>query len=400
MAEDKENQNTQENQEIPDKTPEERAEARLSKVPTDEFKAFMEQEYGAGSFEKHYLNAPAEEKDRLEAQFEAKFKKEPLREAKEVKINEGENDNSNTNTDTNQQEPQDEDWKEKRIKAWKAYAQEHQQEFGLTSDAQAADLGLKVGDTAIHYQDESNVTMGNGEYEKFVKLVQIEKENNTDIINFGNINSEEYKAKLAAACIQQGMDFKNGPEHIDLTLDCFKNIDDATRAKIEAYNKQKEEEKRTQDPKTKTQENNNQPEQNQEPQRDKEYYKKLYEEKLKEFQEQKTAEVDLSNVKDAGERAVIYAAAKDKSVMAKVKGADKEKFITAETKEAVSTLPPDMQTKLKMHDSNVDKFAKIKQSHAQTQEEVAAMGKSGRAAAAERINSNILNNYYHNNQGR
>ena len=108
----------------------------------------------------------------------------------------------------------------------------------------------------------------------------------------------------------------------------------------------------------------------------------------------------MSNVKDAGERAVIYAAAKDKSVMAKVKGADKEKFITAETKEAVSTLPPDMQTKLKMHDSNVDKFAKIKQSHAQTQEEVAAMGKSGRAAAAERINSNILNNYYHNNQGR
>ena len=90
MTEDKENQNTQENQEIPDKTPEERAEARLSKVPTDEFKAFMEQEYGAGSFEKHYLNAPAEEKDRLETQFEAKFKKEPLREAKEVKINEGE----------------------------------------------------------------------------------------------------------------------------------------------------------------------------------------------------------------------------------------------------------------------------------------------------------------------
>ena len=389
MAEDKENQNTQE---IPDKTPEERAEARLSKIPTDEFKAFMEQEYGAGSFEKHYLNAPAEEKDRLEAQFEAKFKKEPLREAKEVKINEGENDNSNTN------QPQDEDWKEKRIKAWKAYAQEHQQEFGLTSDAQATDLGLKVGDTAIHYQDESNVTMGNGEYEKFVKLVQIEKENNTDIINFGNINSEEYKAKLAAACLQLDMDFKNGPEHIDLTLDCFKNIDDATRAKIEAYNKKKEEEKRTQEPKT--QENNNQPEQNQEPQRDKEYYKKLYDEKLKEFQEQKTAEVDLSNVTDAGERAVIYAAAKDKSVMAKVKGADKEKFITTETKEAISTLPADMQAKLKMHDSNVDKFAKLKQSHAQTQAEVAAMGKSGKEAAGERINSNILDNYYHNNQGR
>ena len=35
-----------------------------------------------------------------------------------------------------------------------------------------------------------------------------------------------------------------------------------------------------------------------------------------------------------------------------------------------------------------------------SQAEVAAMGKSGKEAAGERINSNILDNYYHNNQGR
>lgn len=230
----------EENKEL---TPEERKAAREEKVPTDEFKSFMEETYGEGAFEKDYVSGKDEEKDRLESEYEKKTKKSPLREAESTTINEIDSNEIETpeavNTDNSHaDEPE---WKKMRREAWEKYAADNQQEFKLLSEDKAPDLSMSVGDTPIKYADEHNVTMGNGEYAKFLKAVEIEKNAKTDVINFGKIESEEYKAKLAAACIQMGMRMKNGPKSIDLSLDCFKDLDDATKAKIEAYNQKQAE---------------------------------------------------------------------------------------------------------------------------------------------------------------
>lgn len=196
--------------------------------------------------------------------------------------------NVSENRDTPSQpssENTNQDWKALRREEWKKYAEKKGQEFAETTEAQAPDLGLKIGVENIHYQDRSNVNMSNGDYEQFLTLVQIEKKDKTTSINFGQIQSDDYKAKLAAACIQEGMKFKNGPRYIDLNMECLKNLDDATKAKINDFN----EKNRIEDK-----------------------YKAKVEE-LKKLKESK-GELDFGQLKDPMERLIAYTAAKETGV--------------------------------------------------------------------------------------
>lgn len=196
--------------------------------------------------------------------------------------------NVSENRDTPSQpspENTNQDWKALRREEWKKYAEKKGQEFAETTEVQAPDLGLKIGVENIHYQDRSNVNMSNGDYEQFLTLVQIEKKDKTTSINFGQIQSDDYKAKLAAACIQEGMKFKNGPRYIDLNMECLKNLDDATKAKINDFN----EKNRIEDK-----------------------YKAKVEE-LKKLKESKS-ELDFGQLKDPMERLIAYTAAKETGV--------------------------------------------------------------------------------------
>ena len=199
---------------------------------------------------------------------------------KEVNVSENSDDKPQPNAENTNQ-----DWKALRREEWKKFAEKKGKEFAETTEAQAPDLGLKVGADNIHYQDSSNVNMSNGEYDQFLTLVQIEKKDKTEVINFGDIKSDDYKAKLAAACVQEDMKFKNGPRYIDLNLECFKNLDDATKAKINDFNeKNKIEDK----------------------------YKAKVEE-LKKLKEGKGA-LDFAQIKDPTERLIAYTAAKETGV--------------------------------------------------------------------------------------
>lgn len=199
---------------------------------------------------------------------------------KEVKVSENSEDKPQPGAENKNQ-----DWKALRREEWKKFAEKKGQEFAETTEAQAPDLGLKVGADNIHYQDSSNVNMSNGEYDQFLTLVQIEKKDKTEVINFGDIKSDDYKAKLAAACVQEDMKFKNGPRYIDLNMECFKNLDDATKAKINDFNeKNKIEDK----------------------------YKAKVEE-LKKLKEG-NGELDFSQIKDPTERLIAYTAAKETGV--------------------------------------------------------------------------------------
>lgn len=350
----------EENKEL---TPEERKAAREEQVPTDEFKEFMEKQYGEGAFDKHYIHGPDEEKDRFEIQYEAVTKQSPLREPESTTINEIDSNEIETpeavNTDNSHaDEPE---WKKMRREAWEKYAADNQQEFKLLSEDKAPDLSMSVGDTPIKYADEHNVTMGNGEYAKFLKAVEIEKNAKTDVINFGKIESEEYKAKLAAACIQMGMRMKNGPKSIDLSLDCFKDLDDATKVKIEAYNqKQAEKENNGEKPKEENRE---------EKPAEENKYKKLFDDKVKEFSDKKEKgeSLDFSRIKDPVERMVAYAAAKESKL--KIENlSNYEKLVDsklddkakAEVAAARAALPENSQNHLKARETWEQKLVEIK----------------------------------------
>lgn len=335
------------------------------------FKEFMEQTYGDGAYERHYVNGPAEEKERFERQFFARQKKaeneqnnennevhEPEKDAQapeekqtETTINQSEEIETPEAVNTDNSHADEPEWKKMRREAWEKYAADNQQEFKLLSEDKAPDLSMSVGDTPIKYADEHNVTMGNGEYAKFLKAVEIEKNAKTDVINFGKIESEEYKAKLAAACIQMGMRMKNGPKSIDLSLDCFKDLDDATKAKIEAYN-QKQAEK-----------------ENSGNQQDGDKYKKLFDDKVKEFSDKKEKgeSLDFSQIKDPVERVVAYAAAKESKL--KIENlSNYEKLVDsklddkakAEVAAARAALPENSQNHLKARETWEQKLVEIK----------------------------------------
>ena len=307
---------------------------KYQEVPTDEFKEFLESQKVSVQA---YMDASQEEQLQLISSFYEKYPEiSALKKAKDTTVSDYEEEDTNSS--------QNSDWKEMRRKAWENYAKENDQPFEEISKAEDADLSMKVGDTPIHYQDKSHLTMGNGEYEKFVKAVQIEKAAKTDIINFGNIQSEEYKQKLAAACIQEGMLMSGGPKSIDLSLDCFKNLDDATKAKIEEWNRAQEareaakEEKKSQEktedkggiqPETGNGENEHTDSKNpvndsqaasteEEQGEQKPNYEEMFNKKVEDLKKEKAEnpdyKLDMSQFENTADRVIAFAAAKTAGV--------------------------------------------------------------------------------------
>ena len=296
----------------------------------------------------------------------------------------------NENTDTeHKDEPE---WKKLRRQEWEKYATQERQEFKLLSEDKAPDLNMSVGGTSINYANEHEVTMANtDEYSKFVKLIEIEKQAHTDVINFGEIKSEDYKSKLAAACLQVGLEMSNGPKHIDLSLDCFKNLDDATKQKIEAYNQEqaakeaaKEQSKQSEqgndgkpEPTAEGNGNSNgegneskpEPTASDTKNKTKEEYQKLYEAKLAELKakKEKGESVDFSSIKDPVDRILTYAAAKENKLkienlnnnellVDKKQHGDRQGDITT----ALNALSEESFKQVKSHEDRVKSLRKIK----------------------------------------
>ena len=340
----------------------------------------MEKTYGEGAYEKHYVKGPQEEKARFERQFFALQRKkesdradENTQEGDTAKEGDATKEDADKSTATKEEnttsedkansedktqksttvhevdtsgtvttvnevkhdsetENTNDDWKKLRRQEWEKYATQERQEFKLLSEDKAPDLNMSVGGTSINYANEHEVTMANtDEYSKFVKLIEIEKKAHTDVINFGEIKSEDYRSKLAAACLQVGLEMSKGPKYIDLSLDCFKNLDDATKQKIEAYNQEqaaKEQSKQSEqgneskpEPTAEGNGNSNGEGNESKPEptaadtknKTKEEYQKLYEEKLAELKakKEKGESVDFSSIKDPVDRILTYAAAKE-----------------------------------------------------------------------------------------
>lgn len=304
---------------------------KYQEVPTPEFTKFLESQNMTAQ---DFIDASQEKQEQLISSFgEHSPKISALKKATETKVSDHQEEDTNSS--------QNSDWKEMRRKAWKEYADTNKQPFEEISKAEDADLSMKVGDTPIHYQDKSHLTMGNGEYDKFVQAVKIEKADKTDIINFGNIQSEEYKQKLAAACIQEGMLMKNGPKSINLDLECFKGLNPEVKDKIEEYNRTqaaKEAAKSQEKPQEKTETGNSNKEnqtdtpnptndgqgaetgtsgasagsekQDEQKPNYEEIFKKKVEDLKKEKEKNPDYKLDMSQIENTADRVIAFAAAK------------------------------------------------------------------------------------------
>ena len=389
------------------------------------FKEFMEKTYGEGAYEKHYVKGPQEEKARFERQFFALQRKKESDRADEntqegdtakegdatkedadkstettegnttsenkaqtsTTVNEVDPSKTSGNENTDTEHKDEPEWKKLRRQEWEKYATQERQEFKLLSEDKAPDLNMSVGGTSINYANEHEVTMANtDEYSKFVKLIEIEKQAHTDVINFGEIKSEDYKSKLAAACLQVGLEIKNGPKHIDLSLDCFKNLDDATKQKIEAYNQEqaaKEQSKQSEqgnegkpEPTAEGNSNSNGEGNEGKPEptaadtknKTKEEYQKLYEAKLAELKakKEKGESVDFSSIKDPVDRILTYAAAKENKL--KIENLDNNELLYKENTDrqgdietTLDALPKGTREQVELHEKRVNKLHEVKQ---------------------------------------
>lgn len=116
----------------------------------------------------------------------------------------------------------------------KGYSFEAKNQENPESDFEIKD---KDGNQIVKMQKEGDkMSVASQKYDVYQKIVgdaQIDKYN---FINIGENMSPEQSALLAAACLEKGMRFENGPKAIDLDMECLKDLPDDVKAKITEYN--------------------------------------------------------------------------------------------------------------------------------------------------------------------
>jgi len=162
-------------------------------------------------------------------------------------------DNGTMNVNEIVNEPEDNNWIEKKRNSWKRwceeehtdpYIYEENKEFktGLEFDVYKTQKDKEEGNKAasIHYESERDVTISTEkgktpDYEFFDKLAKEAKSDGVPGITFEGEMTPEFKARLAVACLENGLNIENGPEKIDSNL-LGQNVSDEMKAKIETYN--------------------------------------------------------------------------------------------------------------------------------------------------------------------
>lgn len=129
----------------------------------------------------------------------------------------------------------------------KGYSFEAKNQENPESDFEIKD---KDDNQIVRMQKEGDtMSVASQKYEVYQKIVgdaQIDKYN---FINIGENMSPEQSALLAAACLEKGMKFENGPKSIDLNMECLKDLPDDVKAKIIAYNEKGQEGKKKEEKK-------------------------------------------------------------------------------------------------------------------------------------------------------
>lgn len=168
--------------------------------------------------------------------------------------------NQNLNVSQNQQQQgNDGDWIKKKRESWQPWCEKEHNPPYIYDENQEVKDGLKfdVYKTAedkaagkkaasIHYSSPHDVTMETEagktpDYEFFNKLAKEAKDDKIPGVTFEGEMTPDFKAKLAAACLEHGLKMENGPEMIDVNL--LGNVSEDVKKKVEAFNKTAENKK-------------------------------------------------------------------------------------------------------------------------------------------------------------
>lgn len=168
--------------------------------------------------------------------------------------------NQNLNVSQNQQQQgNDGDWIKKKRESWQPWCEKEHNPPYIYDENQEVKDGLKfdVYKTAedkaagkkaasIHYSSPRDVTMETEagktpDYEFFNKLAKEAKDDKIPGVTFEGDMTPDFKAKLAAACLEHGLKMENGPEMIDVNL--LGNVSEDVKKKVEAFNKTAENKK-------------------------------------------------------------------------------------------------------------------------------------------------------------
>lgn len=176
----------------------------------------------------------------------------------ELKVSQNQNsDNAETNIVMHQEQkeptPEHETWIEKKRNSWQpwceqehnpAYIYDENKEFktGLEFDVYKTQQDKEEGkkEVSVHYDSPRDVTLTTEkgkapDYEFFAKLAKEAKSDNIPGITFEGEMTPDFKARLAVACLENGLNIENGPENIDVNL-LGQDISDDLKKKIETYN--------------------------------------------------------------------------------------------------------------------------------------------------------------------
>ncbi len=172
---------------------------------------------------KKYKSEPETEKtlgvSELGAEGEEKAPKEEEKKGLEI---------DQLNDNGNEKEPWSK-WAENKGYNFEAKNQENPE-----SDFEIKD---KDGNQIVKMQKEGDkMSVASQKYEVYQKIVGDAQIDKYSFINVGENMSPEQSALLAAACLEKGMKFENGPKSIDLSMECLKDLPDEVKAKIAEYN--------------------------------------------------------------------------------------------------------------------------------------------------------------------
>lgn len=221
-------------------------------------------------------------------------------------------------------------------------------------------------------------------YRQLVAKAEADKYDNIDI---GPNMSDEQKTLLALACLERGMSFTNGPEHIDPNMASLQNIPDELRDKIQGYNEKMSQgnsnDKQTKDrvensqnangeemQKEEKQEEkgNEKPEEKQAEQEPKKSVKEIYGDFKKEAEEAKKSGKPIA-FKDQGNtlKNALYFAACKESFVEFEKGTIPQKYFLGKDKEASKAklksmgIPDSAIQRIEMHDTLISKKKEMQQ---------------------------------------
>ena len=252
--------------------------------------------------------------EELRDHFTEKFKKE-------MGLENSENDNKNAEPlnvsegqeeDDNHQNDGDSHVDDDTEKYWKNWCDEKGYDYVRDPDTEKQGLAFSVKDNGrvkgnVHYKDNNNVVIGGEEgvadYEIFDALAKRAKDKN-QVVNFQGEMTPEFKSRLMAACVLNGVNMMNQPkEKIEISAEW--GLDEEAVKKIEEYNRKLEE----------------QPERNEERAPEQPQDGKSYNDYLKDFEADMAAgkKIDISAITNESERMVAYAAA-----MVAAKNAEKD----------------------------------------------------------------------------